>query len=111
MKPKVERKFRFKARKFLNYDGFHGNATIEAYVERGGKKSGRNPWTHLSISDCSETVVLAMDGYSAPERANTLYKVDTLIDTLTGLRDALAIEYAVLDERRDEYDDYQDEAF
>lgn len=86
------RTFRCNERKFLNLDGHHGNASVVALVERGSKKSGRNPWTHLTISDCSREITLEFELFNEETRRNSLHKVNTLVDSLEKFRQALQVE-------------------
>jgi hypothetical protein len=67
---------------FLNLPDHHEGAYILARVTDPGNITGQ-----VSISDCFRTVVLEFPGddYS---RDNSVHKLDLLIDTLTGYREA-----------------------
>jgi hypothetical protein len=90
-------------RKFLNSRRYHGGAYVLADVsehmdrwrdKRGEPHTSVTAYASLTIADCSRVVSLALDGESARERANTLRKLDLLIDTLTRLRAATASAFA-----------------
>lgn len=100
------RKFRCAERKFLNLNGHHGNASVIAYVERGAKKSRRSPWVHLTISDCSREIALEFETYNEDSRRNSLFKINTLIGSLTKFRDALTLECARFDPDETAEEDY-----
>jgi len=89
-------------RKFLNrhyYAGAYVLAAVSEHTDRWRDKRGArhaSTWTSasLTIADCSRVVSLDLDGGSASDRANTLHKLDVLIDTLTRLRAAAAAGFA-----------------
>jgi len=98
-------------RAFLNYPGFHGGAYVYAYVE---DTSGRavepaewsadvlvnpHPRVILEIADCANRIVLEVDAGSAPRQANSLHKLDTLIEALVAFRAGLVEEFALYDQR------------
>jgi len=70
-------------------------AAVSEHTDRWRDKRGArhvSTWTSasLTIADCSRVISLDLDGGSASDRANTLHKLDVLIDTLTRLRAAAA---------------------
>jgi hypothetical protein len=94
----AKRKQIFYVRKFLNRQHEHNGAFVLADIysetwkyKKGTKKLERtNLYGDLEIADCSRHITLSIDGDSKRSRANTLRKLDLLIETLTGLRAALA---------------------
>lgn len=96
-------------RAFLNLPGWHAGAYVNAYLE---DTSGRSldgddafaanfePRVILEIADCTNRVSFGFDLDTGPSRANSLYKLDTLIGALSELREGLAEECAEY-ERRD----------
>ena len=82
----------------LNRPGLYGDAFIRAFVEDTSKRS-RQPRIRLQIADCIHTINLEFSLETAQLRENSLFKADTLIDTLTRFRDALAAEAAIAAER------------
>lgn len=87
----------FCKREFLNLPGHHSMANIVAsitkYRDEDIEKNERR-WVdiHLGIADCSRTITLSIDHDSYEDRENALFKVDTLINTLTEFREALEKE-------------------
>jgi hypothetical protein len=82
--------------RMLNLAGHHGSAEVRAYVEdttcRRWKRRPPEPKIRLSISDRSTVIWLAFEVDSPERRTNSLHKADTLIETLTRFREALAAE-------------------
>lgn len=69
------------ARALLNLPGHHSTAAVVAEV--------RNEHTcFVQISDCQRAVNLEFDMYSQDDYANGVFKIDTLIATLTTFRKA-----------------------
>lgn len=103
---------RFNAREFLNYPGFHGGAYVLAYVEDTSERDPvaadwdprlllePDPRVILEISDCSNRIELEFEVTSEAQRANSLHKIDTLIEVLTRFRSALAEEAGLYAERQ-----------
>jgi hypothetical protein len=77
---------------------------VFAEVEDSTKhKRGKHGWPYvhvdLTLADCSRIVSFDFDLSSARQRANSLHKIDVLVDTLTQFRDALQAEAALAAER------------
>ena len=96
-------------RVFLNLPGWHAGAHVVAYVEDTSQRplpdddsyaANFEPRTILEIADCSNRVAFSFDIDTAPSRANSLYKLDTLIGALSELRRGLV----------DEFDEYEQRA-
>src|SRR6185295_16973471 len=93
-------KARVDERHSLNLPGFYDSARVVAYVEdtsgrslpadKAGEKRNFDPRLILEISDCSETISLEFEVYSALARKNSFHKLDTLIGALTAFRSGLA---------------------
>ena len=98
-------------RAFLNYPGFHGGAYVYAYVEDTSERAlepaawdanqmvNPQPRVILELADCSRRIELEFEAGSAARQANSLHKVDTLIEALVTFRAGLAEEFALYDER------------
>lgn len=106
------KKYRVNERRFLNLPGFHGGANIQATIEdtRGdrGHKYNRYvgaPDHWLTISDCSKEIRLEFDWGGAENNANSLHKIDTLIDVLVRFRKGLVVEQALYQKRHGDADD------
>jgi hypothetical protein len=82
----------------LNRPGLYGDAFIRVFVEDTSKRS-RLPHIRLKIADCINTINLEFSLETAQLRENALFKADTLIETLTSFREALAAEAALAEER------------
>lgn len=108
------RKQRFHgARHILNKPGYHTTGVIVAEIEDtstwhdGCRADGRPiednwdliPASVLQIADCSRTISLSVDLHSPEDRANTVYKVDKMIDALTKFRAGLDAEIVLMAER------------
>ena len=96
--------YRVRIRKFLNRPGFHAGAYVLAEVEDSRKhKKGKHGWPYvhvdLTLADCSRVVSFDFDLSSAKQRANSLHKIDALVDSLTQFRDALRAEADLVAER------------
>jgi hypothetical protein len=81
----------------LNRPGLYGDAFIRVFVEHTDGR--REPRIRLRIADCSNTINLEFSLETARFRENSLFKVDTLVGTLTRFREALAAEAALAAER------------
>lgn len=96
--------YRVRIRKFLNKPGFHAGAYVLAEVEDSTKhKKGKHGWPYvhvdLTLADCSRVVSFDFNLSSAQDRANSLHKIDVLVDSLTQFRDALQAESDLAVER------------
>jgi hypothetical protein len=91
---------RYYTRRFLNKRGHHAGGYILAAVEDTSRNRDAQVWTDIdfTIADCGRLISLSFD--ADPDRlANSLYKVDVLIDTLTKFRAALVEEGRLAVER------------
>jgi hypothetical protein len=82
----------------LNRPGLYGDAFIRAFVEDTSKRAGE-PRIRLQVADCITTINLEFSLETARFRENSLFKADTLIETLMRFREALAAEAALAAER------------
>jgi hypothetical protein len=98
---------------FLDLPCFHGGAFVVAYVEdtsaRGlhdcdecNERENFEPRTILEIADCNDRIALEFEIYSDARRANSLYKLDTLVAALRVFRKGLEEEFAEYDRREQE---------
>jgi hypothetical protein len=94
--------------RLLNRPGDFADAHIRAYVEdTSGRKLRRwrnppAPHIELEITDCINAIHLEFDLTSAGHRENALFKVDTLIASLTAFRAAVAAEADLFEQREGE---------
>ena len=79
----------------LNRPGLYGDAFVRVFVE----DTSRLPHIRLKIADCINTINLEFSLETAQLRENSLFKADTLIETLISFREALAAEAALAQER------------
>ncbi len=84
----------------LNRPGLYGDAFIRVFV------SDTTRWRHeteflLQIADCMNTINVEFSVETAQLRDNSLFKADTLIETLVRFREALAAEAALAEHRAD----------
>lgn len=96
--------YRVRIRKFLNKPGHHAGAYVLAEVEDSTKhKKGKHGWPYvhvdLTLADCSRVVSLDFDLSTSRQRANSLHKIDLLVESLTQFRDALRAEVDLAAER------------
>ena len=56
----------------------------------------------LEIADCANRIALEFEAGSAVRQANSLYKLDTLLEALVAFRAGLVEEFALYDEREAE---------
>jgi hypothetical protein len=90
--PRVDERIR------LNLPDLYGDAYVRVFVEdtSGRKHRLRRvppvPHLRLRIADCVNEINLEFDVASAPLRANSMFKIDTLIGALQRFRDGLAAE-------------------
>jgi hypothetical protein len=96
---------RIELHRLLNRPGHFADAHIRAYVEdTSGRKLRRwrnppAPQIELEITDCINGIHLEFDLTSSGHRENTLFKVDTLIASLTAFRAAVAAEADLYEQR------------
>ena len=87
----------------LNLPEFDGGAHVRVYVEdtAGHKFRGEPPEPHLKlrITDCMNEIALEFCVDSRVCRANSLYKINTLISALHRFRDALVAEAELYEQR------------
>lgn len=96
--------YRVRIRKFLNKPGYHAGAYVLAEVEDSTKyKKGKHGWPYvhvdLTLADCSRVVSFDFNLSSSRDRANSLHKIDLLVDSLIQFRDALQAEADLAAER------------
>ena len=120
MEERVPYRARVDRRAFLNYPGFHGGAYVYAYVEDTSERAlevaawdanqlvNPQPRVILEIADCTRRIELEFEAGAAARQANSLHKVDTLIEALVAFRAGLAEEFALHDEREVERQRRQD---
>jgi hypothetical protein len=82
----------------LNHPDFDGGASVRVYVE-DTSKTRRAPHLALRISDCDDEIELEFGVHTPELRANSLYKIDTLLGALSRFRDGLAAEIALYESR------------
>jgi hypothetical protein len=93
----------------LNRPEFDGGAHVRVFVEDTSGRSRRfrreppSPRLRLRVTDCAHEVNLEFSVETAELRDNALFKIDTLLGSLTRFRDGLAAEaelYAQRERRR-----------
>jgi len=89
----------------LNFPDFYGDAFVRVFVEDTTERTRRReryyvPRFELAIADCIETINLEFSVSTAELRANSLFKIDTLLGALHRFRDALALEAELAAERQ-----------
>ena len=84
---------RYYTRHFLNRRGFHAGGYILAIVEDTSKRTNDRVWPtiELTLADCGRQISLDFDVHPG-DLANSLHKIDVLVDTLTKFRAALVEE-------------------
>ena len=89
--------FTFRKRSFLNPVSTGHTSWILGEVE--SSNDGEYRWGHymLTIADCRRRIQLEFFLGTAQARRLSLRKINLLIDTLTGFRDALAKEIALIE--------------
>lgn len=90
---------RYYRREFINRPGHHSTAFIYAVVDRSRATDEYNGEISLELSDCCRRVSLSIDIDCKESRENSLHKLDTLIEGLTGFRKAFKEECAVQEKR------------
>ena len=86
----------------LNRPDFDGGAEVRVFVEDTSAKRSRrarSPRLKLRISDCANQVNLEFALDSPELRDNSLFKIETLLGSLTRFRDALLAEAELSAER------------
>ncbi len=93
------RGYRYYRRSFINKPGFHATAFVYATVSKTRADDESGCYTNLDIADCNRSISLSIDCDGEASIANSLYKLDTLIDTLTEFREAFKKECDIQRER------------
>ncbi len=92
-------------RTLLNHPQFDGGAFVRAFVEDTSRRKSRwrrhppAPRIRLRIADCINEISLEFSIESAELRENSLFKIETLLGTLSRFRDALAAEAVLYAQR------------
>jgi len=90
-------------RTLLNRPAFCGGAFVRVFVEdttnRRRRRGIPEPRLRLRIGDCSNEIFLEFGVDSSARRANSLYKIDTLLAALQRFRDGLDAEAGLYAER------------
>lgn len=88
---------------FLNKPFFHSDATIYTCLTIN-EESIHGGWdASLKIRDCSESVSIYVDADSIEELENSIYKLNTLINSLTKFRSVIikhGYKFAKMREKR-----------
>ena len=94
----MSNKMIFNVRRFLNRKNHHSTAFIYGYLSKTFSKGEKNKKTgkmnkdelwfdyELKISDCDRMISLCIDTHDKSSIKNTLFKLDTLINTLLEFR-------------------------
>lgn len=80
-----KRKLFNRTRKFLNKKSHHSTAAIYTEVEY----DGYGTYSTFVVTDCARKIKLDFPGRAASDRANSLHKLDTLIESVVQFRAAL----------------------
>ena len=86
----------------LNRPGLYGDAYVRVFVEdttARRRRHNRDLRLTLRIADCANTINLEVSLDSQELRENSLFKIDTLLETLHRFRGALALEAELADQR------------
>ena len=91
---------RYYTRRFLNRRGHHAGAYVLASVEDTSRHPDDSTWTDVDfvLSDCGRQIRLDFEADTA-NLANSLHKIDVLLETLTRFRAALVEEGRLAAER------------
>lgn len=99
---------RIEIRKWLNRKGH--NTTANVYLEMQEEHWNPNGGDDveevtgvsgsIDISDCFKKITLQLSAYNQPEARNVLYKLDTLIGTLSAAREFVAARAGELPRKR-----------
>ena len=95
---------RYSRREFVNLPGHHSAGFILAYVEDTGDRpigadfryGGMEPRVILEFGDCSDKVEFELDLSTENQCANSMHKLDTMIEVLTGMRAAVEAEAGLM---------------
>ncbi len=83
-------------RVLLNQPGYHGDAYVYVFVENTSRRRFRDgfpePRLRLEIADCSNRIRLEFDVETEGSRENSLFKIQTLIDSLQRFEAGLQAE-------------------
>lgn len=90
---------RFYRREFLNQPGHHTTGHILAYIEKTEPTKHWSGSIEFTLADCSRQISLSFDIDDEADRANSLHKLDLLIDSLQQFKKAFEEECAVQQER------------
>lgn len=95
----------FDKKEFLNLPGQEELAAILVSIRKQNWNNEpdslyRNVSYNLVISDCNKQVYLDIDDDSEFNQENSLFKIDTLIDTLSQYRAALVVEFKIQNDLR-----------
>lgn len=108
-------KYLFYKRSFLNLEKFHSIGTIFGYIKLSKWKRSKDDKepikdeeynsidVQLTISDCSKSINLSVELDNNDDYANTIYKLETLISSLTEFKVKLELAKSInnkIDKRR-----------
>jgi len=102
----TQRGARVDERVSLNYPEFDGGAYVRAFVEDTSTRRIRrhrlpSPRLKLRITDCTNQIHLEFSVDSPESRANSLHKIETLLETLERFRAGLQAEAELRAARED----------
>jgi hypothetical protein len=86
----------------LNLPGLYGGAEVRVFVEdtsRSAVNELRSLRLRLRITDCANRIELEFGVESAELRENSLFKIETLLQALSRVRDGLIAEAVLYGER------------
>jgi hypothetical protein len=96
----LSKSYTFRKRTFLNPESTNTTSHILAYVE--SSHGGEQKWggNILILADCYRSVAFEFCLGNAEHRRLSLKKINLMIDTLSGFRDALTTESKLIDKRK-----------
>jgi len=96
----LSKTYTFRKRTFLNPESTNTTSHILAYVE--SSHGGEQKWggNILILADCHRSVAFEFCLGNAEHRRLSLKKINLMIDTLSGFRDALTTESKLIDKRK-----------
>ena len=96
----MSRTYTFRKRTFLNPESTNTTSHILAYVE--SSHSGEKKWggNMLILADCHRSVEFEFCLGNAEHRRLSLKKINLMIDTLSGFRDALTTESKLIEKHK-----------
>lgn len=96
----MSKTYTFRKRTFLNPESTNTTSHILAYVE--SSHGGEQKWggNILILADCHRSVAFEFCLGNAEHRRLSLKKINLMIDTLSGFRDALTTESKLIDKRK-----------